>query len=137
MERGIKFSLLFTSPPYYSVTNYYSDQWLRLWLLGENEIPKVNQGKYQKRFGSQDEYYELLDSVFETSSAMMARKSTIYVRTDKREFTLNSTLEILENHFPRHKVKITDNPFTKRTQTEIHGNSSKENGEIDIILTKK
>jgi hypothetical protein len=137
IESEIEFSLLFTSPPYYSVTNYYSDQWLRLWLLGEDETPKASLGKYKKRFGSQDEYYELLDCVFETCSEMMAKKSTIYVRTDRREFTLNSTLEILENHFPKHKVKITDNPFTKKTQTEIHGNFSSENGEIDIIMTRK
>lgn len=27
-------SLLLTSPPYFGVTNYFYDQWLRLWLLG-------------------------------------------------------------------------------------------------------
>ena len=26
--------LLLTSPPYFGVTNYHYDQWLRLWLLG-------------------------------------------------------------------------------------------------------
>src|SRR5947208_15991058 len=25
--------LLLTSPPYYAITNYHYDQWLRLWLL--------------------------------------------------------------------------------------------------------
>ncbi|OQY27559.1 MAG: hypothetical protein B6244_10290 [Candidatus Cloacimonetes bacterium 4572_55] len=41
-EKGIRFSLLFTSPPYYSVTDYYADQWLRLWLLGGPENPNRN-----------------------------------------------------------------------------------------------
>ena len=31
--------LLITSPPYSNVTNYYYDQWLRLWLLGGPEYP--------------------------------------------------------------------------------------------------
>jgi len=65
----------------------------------------------------------------------MEEKSTIYVRTDRREFTFNSTIEILQNHFPNHKQEIIDSPFIKKTQTEIHGNRSTENGEIDIILT--
>jgi len=66
----------------------------------------------------------------------MDENSTIYVRTDKREFTFNSTLEILQKHFPKHKTEIIDRPFRKKTQTEIHGNTSKETGEIDIIMTR-
>jgi hypothetical protein len=34
VRNKIKFSLLFTSLDYNSVTNCYSDQWLRLWLFG-------------------------------------------------------------------------------------------------------
>ena len=39
-KNKIKFSLLFTSPPYCSIVDYHADQWLRLWLLGESEKPK-------------------------------------------------------------------------------------------------
>lgn len=133
---GIKFSLLFTSPPYYSVTDYYADQWLRLWLLGDKEVPEFKKEKYKGRFNSKEDYYELLDTVFENCSNIMEDRSTIYVRTDKREFTFNSTLEILKKHFPLHKVTITDQPFKRKTQTELHGNSSNEKGEVDIILTR-
>jgi hypothetical protein len=136
-DTGIKFSLLFTSPPYCSVTDYYADQWLRLWLLGEPELPKLNQDKHKGRFVSKEEYYNLLDNVFGICSQMMDRKSTIYVRTDKREFTFKTTLDILVKHFPNHKVDVRNRPFTKKTQTEIHGNKSNETGEIDIIMTRK
>ena len=34
-----KANLLITSPPYHNVTNYYYDQWLRLWMLGGHEHP--------------------------------------------------------------------------------------------------
>jgi len=137
INTGIKFSLLFTSPPYYSVTDYYADQWLRLWLLGGPEKPKLLQDKHKGRFVSKEDYYNLLDSVFGNCATVMDDKSTIYVRTDRREFTYKSTLEILKKHFPKHKIQITDKPFTKRTQTEMHGNKSNESGEIDIILTRK
>jgi hypothetical protein len=133
---GIRFSLLFTSPPYYSVTDYYADQWLRLWLLGGPVKPTLIQDKHKGRFNSREDYYSLLDSVFGNCAQIMKRKSTIYVRTDKREYTYASTAEILRKHFPNHKMKISDEPFTRRTQTDLHGNSSKQNGELDIILTR-
>lgn len=136
-ETEIKFSLLFTSPPYYSITDYYADQWLRLWLLGGIDKHIEVNSKHKGRFKSKEEYYNLLDSVFDKCSAIMEKKSTIYVRTDRREFTFNSTLEILTRHFPKHYVKIFDKPFSKKTQTEIHGNTSNETGEIDIVLISK
>ena len=68
----------------------------------------------------------------------MKRKSTIYVRTDKREFTLNTTLEILTRHFPKHSVQIIDKPLKgdTKTQTKLYGDKSMKPGEVDIILTK-
>lgn len=134
-DNDIRFSLLFTSPPYYSVTDYYADQWLRMWLLGGSEVPKSLNEKHKNRFNSKEDYFKLLDSVFGYCSALMDKKSTVYVRTDRREFTFSSTIEILQRHFPEHKTEIRDSPFKKRTQTEIHGNKSTESGEIDIIMS--
>ncbi len=134
-KNGIRFSLLFTSPPYCSVTDYYADQWLRLWLLGGPEAPRVMGDKYKGRFVSKENYYRLLDTVFKNCSDFMDKKCTIYVRTDRRKFTFDTTLEILRKHFPKHKVQIMDKPYSKKTQTELHGNKSEETGEIDIIMT--
>jgi DNA modification methylase len=135
-ETGVEFSLLFTSPPYYSVTNYYADQWLRLWMLGHEETPTYSKGTNKNRFASKEGYYNLLNAVFGTCAGMMAKKSVIYVRTDRRKFTFNLTLEVLKYHFPKYKLQIHDKPFEKRTQTEIHGNRSHGSGEIDIILQR-
>jgi DNA modification methylase len=129
-----RFKLLLTSPPYYSVTNYYTDQWLRMWLLGGSASPTLIPEKHKARFIDKEEYYSLLDTVFCNCAALMEEKSTVYVRTDKREYTFTITLEILKKHFPEHSVTIKNSLFKKRTQTEIHGNKSSENGEIDIIL---
>lgn len=134
----IKFSLLFTSPPYYSITDYHADQWLRLWMLGGEEIPKSLGEKHKGRFIDKENYYNLLDDVFGLSAGMMDKKSTIYVRTDKREFTFESTLEILKKHFPKHKARIIDKPLTTetKTQTKLFGDKSLKPGEVDIIMTK-
>jgi hypothetical protein len=139
LKNDIKFSLLFTSPPYYSITDYYADQWLRLWLLGGASSSQSLKEKYKGRFINKAEYYGLLDTVFRLCSKMMDEKNTIYVRTDKREFTFKSTLEILKKYFPFHQVQIIGKPLKieTRTQTKLYGDKSMKPGEVDIILTIK
>lgn len=131
-----KYSLLFTSPPYWSITNYHVDQWLRLWLLGGNDFPKTLAMKNKGRFLSKQDYIVLLDNVFEASSKLLKRNSIVYVRTDAREFTFTTTKEILLKHFPNHKQFIIQRPFINKTQTELFGDKSKKPGEIDIIMIK-
>ena len=139
IKYGIKFSLLFTSPPYYSITDYYAEQWLRHWLLGDTASSQFLNEKYKGRFINKQEFYDLLDIVFGLCSKMMNENSTIYVRTDKREFTFKSTLEILIKHFPYHKAEVIDKPLKTetRTQTKLYGDKSMKPGEVDIILANK
>jgi hypothetical protein len=138
IKNDIKFSLLFTSPPYCSITDYHADQWLRLWLLGGTENSQSLKEKHKGRFINKQEYYDLLDNVFGLCSKMMKTKSTVYVRTDKREFTFNSTIEILQKHFPKHKPQIIEKPLKEntKTQTKLYGDKSMKPGEVDIILTR-
>ena len=72
-KKKIKYSLLFTSPPYHSVTDYHVDQWLRLWLLGGEPKPKVCSEKYKGRFLSKEEYQKLLFSVFSQCAELMKK----------------------------------------------------------------
>ena len=132
-----KYSLLFTSPPYYSLTDYHIDQWLRLWMLGGNGNSNSLREKYKNRFNNKTDYYNLLDLVFSNSSKMMKKKSIIYVRTDVRQFTYDTTLTILSKYFPNHQREIRKAPVNVKTQTEVLGNRSSKKGEVDIILTKR
>lgn len=135
-SQDIKFSLLLTSPPYCSITNYHADQWLRLWLLGGPVSPQSLNDKHKGRFDNKNEYYELLDNVFGQCSKIMDDQSTVYVRTDKREFTFNSTLEILTKHFPNHSTTIIEKPLQTdtKTQTKLYGDKKMKPGEVDIIM---
>jgi DNA modification methylase len=137
-EHDIKFSLLFTSPPYCSITDYHADQWLRLWMLGGSENPQYFKEKHKGRFVNKQEYYDLLDSVFGLCSEMMEEDATVYVRTDARQFTFDTTLEILKKHFPNHQVKVRKKPLKEdtRTQTKLFGDKSMKPGEVDIILIR-
>lgn len=64
----------------------------------------------------------------------MKDKSTIYVRTDIRQFTKDTTINVLKRNFPNHKMQVFSDEIDKRTQTDIMGNSSLRKGEIDIIM---
>jgi DNA modification methylase len=132
-------SLLFTSPPYQGVTNYHVDQWLRLWLLGDPPKLKYDEKKHRGKFSSKEAYRELLDSVFKSVSKIMSENSTIYVRTSAREFTFKTTIEILRKYFPPSSwtETITSEPFVRKTQTHLFGDSREKPGEKDIILTTK
>lgn len=128
------FKLLFTSPPYYSVTNYYYDQWLRLWMLGGPDVPRRLGGVYEKKFESKPCYEKLLRTVFHKAASVMDSEGCVYVRTDAREFTLSTTLSVLKEAFEGWSLETTLRPFASRTQTALFGDKSHKPGEVDIVL---
>lgn len=138
-ENKEKVSLLFTSPPYCAITDYHADQWLRLWLLGGNEKLTYSKEKYKGRFVKHNEYQELLNTVFSKCKKLMSENAIIYVRTDAREFTLDTTLEILKKHFPDYGIskRVSKLKKNSKSQTILYGNKSSKPAEVDIILKRK
>jgi len=135
-DRKVKpFSLLFTSPPYFGVTNYYQDQWLRLWMLGGESHPSSTGERWKGRFECKENYTELLRTVFTNCASLMTDNAIVYVRTDAREFTKETTIEILRQVFPQKKMEILAKPLKKETQTALYGDKSQKPGETDIILS--
>jgi hypothetical protein len=128
------FDLLFTSPPYHEVTNYHYDQWLRLWMLGGPARPVRLDGEDQKKFESRAAYRGLLMEVFGACSQVMSSDAKVYVRTDARPFTLQTTLEVLRNAFPSKALETVPQPYQRSTQTALFGDKAEKPGEIDIIL---
>jgi hypothetical protein len=131
------FNLLFTSPPYYKITDYYYDQWLRLWMLGGSQQPTRTGEKWKGKFESMTNYKNLLDAVFDNCSRVMADDAIIYIRTDARQFTFDITKNTLEKVFPQHSMQILPSPFKKETQTALYGDRESKPGEVDIIMHPK
>jgi hypothetical protein len=127
--------LLLTSPPYYGVTNYHYDQWLRLWLLGGPPTSRRIGGKHRGKFENKPQYRELLLNVFGRSKRLLRRDGIVYVRTDRREITLNTTREVLREIFPDHQLRYKSRPYIRPTQTHLFGHVEPRGGEIDLILT--
>ncbi len=90
-----------TSPPYCGVTNYRYDNWIRLWMLGGPNLPDFSSAH---RFENREDYRRLLEGVFVQVKRHAKRNASIYVRTDARHFTLGTTVEVLGDLWPRHRL---------------------------------
>ena len=129
--------LLLTSPPYHSITHYYYDQWLRLWLLGGPPNANRTAEGYGQRFCGRIAYKNLLYRVFSKSAKTMRDDGVVYVRTDSREFTYRTTISVLEQVFPAKKMVEVPRPLSKPSQTHLFGDVSRSrhtDGEVDLIL---
>ena len=131
-RNGIK--LLFTSPPYWSLVNYFKDQWLRLWMLGGPPSPIVQGHAFKKSFANKEEYRALMMTVFRNSAKLMRDDGVVVVRMDARRFTRRTVLDALRECFPGHrqsgKVQVTKG----KSQTPLFNDKLGNVGEADIVL---
>jgi hypothetical protein len=132
-------SLMLTSPPYFGITNYHYDQWIRLWLLGgpptDRRTDSQFKGKHQGKFANVEVYETLLKTVFSGSAQLLRKDAVVYVRTDRREPTASLTRVALKDAFPSHVVERVNQPLGGKTQTRLSGYYAPRLGEIDFILT--
>lgn len=124
--------LILTSPPYYGVTNYRYDNWIRLWLLGEG--PSLPESDSWARHGNQEQYRDLLMQTFSVSKRMSRDDVAVYVRTDARKFTLETTVDALKAVWPDKSLYFAFDGFKKATQTALFGDKGLKPGEVDLLL---
>ena len=131
-------NLLFTSPPYHAVTNYHYDQWLRLWLLGGPPHALRTGNGRRGKFEAREDYRLLLEQVFKHASEILTDDAVVYVRTDRREFTYQTTLSVLKEVFPTKHLDEIRRPLLRPSQTDLFGSQDtppEERGDIDLILS--
>lgn len=127
--------LLFTSPPYFGVTNYYADQWLRNWMLGGPPRPHSGDHVYMKRFDGKEIYRALLERAFAEAAKKLRDDAVIFVRTDAREFARQTTQDVLQKVFPTKSLRIEMSPLRDRfSQTALFGDKQRKPGEVDLFL---
>ena len=126
------FSLLFTSPPYFGVTDYRQDSWIRLWMLDEG--PPLPDWKKDKKTTCEEAYRQMLDDVFSEANKLLKPHSVIWVRTDAREFTKNSILKIMRKLWSKRKLFRRYDCPKKDTQTTHFGNKPSTLGEVDFLI---
>ncbi|MCY4042870.1 MAG: DNA methyltransferase [Candidatus Dadabacteria bacterium] len=127
-----KFDLLLTSPPYFGVTRYRHDSWIRLWLL--NEGPPLPDWKNDPNMSGKDVYREMLDSVFAVVANLLKPRGVVWVRTDARKVTKEATQMALSAHWPMRNLYMRSDPQDYRTQTSHFGDNSPKPGEVDFLI---
>ena len=130
----MKAMLLLTSPPYFGVTNYFYDQWLRLWLLGGPDRPRSAGEVCKRKFENRDDYTKMLRRVFEKSKSFLKRNAVVCVRTDARQFTREATIEALEAAFPTKRLRSELHSVPEFTQTTLFDSDAETKGEIDLLM---
>lgn len=126
------FNLLFTSPPYFGITNYRQDNWIRLWMLGEGDA--LPDWKKDKSTARKDMYHQMLENVFSEAKRLLKPVGAVWVRTDARHYTRQTTLDIIRGLWPRRKLYQRYDHPPKDTQTAHFGRSSSKFGEVDFVI---
>ena len=72
-------------------------------MLGGESHPSSTGERWKGRFECKENYTELLRTVFTNCASLMTDNAIVYVRTDAREFTKETTIEILRQVFPQKK----------------------------------
>ena len=91
-------------------------------MLGFSERPTKAGKKYQQNgFESKAAYEDLLTKVFEAAAHAMSPDGVVYIRTDARRFTFDTTYKILEKVFRNWNFYVSDRPYSRSTQTALYG----------------
>ncbi len=127
-----RYDLLLTSPPYFNLTDYRQDSWIRLWAL--NEGPSLPDWKNDPRQSNQVLYKQMLTEVFRHSANRLKSRATVWVRSDSREFTKQSTIEVMKSVWPRRKLFIRSDEPENGTQTVFFNSGRSSYSEIDLVI---
>ncbi len=129
--RNQRASLVLTSPPYMGVTDYRYDNWIRIWALGGPATPEWSQGH---RYGNREKYSEIVRGVFNQLAKITKVNATIVVRTDKRSFTLQTTVRAIRDAWPTHHMFSMASKASRPTQTSLFGDKGEKPGEMDLVV---
>lgn len=69
-----------TSPPYFDVTDFEEDQWLRLWFLGGPPYPTSGRVSSDDRHERRDGYWRLIADAWRMLGAVVAAKAHVVFR---------------------------------------------------------
>lgn len=85
--------LFVTSPPYYDVTNFEEDQWLRLWFLGGVAQPTRKQISADDRYYDRDRYWTFLAEAWDGIVPLAAPDAVLVCRIGATRLTIREVVE--------------------------------------------
>ena len=110
-----------TSPPYFDVTHFEEDQWLRLWFLGGRPEPVRSASIGEGRYSFEDKYWSFLGDMWRMFDAVMKSRGHVVLRIGSRKHQPKDLERIVGacSKFARRKVKLLETEWSvvKNRQT--------------------
>lgn len=112
-----------TSPPYFDVTSFEEDQWLRLWFLGLSSRPTRGQVSRDDRHEDQRHYWSLIGDFWRSLGQVVKSRGHVVIRIGAVRLRPNQLVDGLEGAsvLSGRKVRLVQwstSPITKR-QTDV------------------
>lgn len=85
-----------TSPPYFDVTSFEEDQWLRLWFLGGPPHPTRNAISVDDRHEEISKYWSMIGDLWRSLGQVVAKRAHVVVRIGSTRITPRGLVEGLE-----------------------------------------
>lgn len=126
--------LLITSPPYYDLTDYWNDQWIRLWLLG-GEMRK-NWKRAQKHSNLTD-YQELIKDVFAHARRHVRKDGVVIVRCGDKPTTADTCREAIQTTWSTWEIFERRTKIRRRGKASGYGHGAKTIYERDLVAAPK
>lgn len=76
-----------TSPPYFDVTNFEEDQWLRLWFLGGPPFPTRGRVSVDDRHSYEGRYWAFIADMWRCLGKVLSNKADVVIRIGSRRLS--------------------------------------------------
>ena len=129
-----------TSPPYFDVTNFEEDQWLRLWFLGGPPAPTTGRLSRDDRHSMSDDYWRFIADMWRSLGAVMTRNAHIVVRIGTGRIPPEALVQSLTATavVSKRKVRLVESTISelRNRQTDLFRPGSKGcSVEVDCHFT--
>lgn len=118
-----------TSPPYFDVTNFEEDQWLRLWFLGGPPHPTTRRLSRDDRYGFADDYWRFIADMWRSLGGALAPNADVVIRIGTGRLDPEVLVRSLTaaSQFARRRVRLVSSNVSelKNRQTDLFRPGSK------------
>jgi hypothetical protein len=111
-----------TSPPYFDVTSFEEDQWLRLWLLGGPPFPTRSRISQDDRYSESGKYWSFISDMWRSLGKVLSKNASVVVRIGCRRISPELLVKqlVATGQFSGRKVDLISNEVSiiKNRQTD-------------------
>ncbi|MFY9342272.1 MAG: DNA methyltransferase [Planctomycetota bacterium] len=113
-----KVRCVITSPPYFSVTRFEEDQWLRLWFLGGPPYPTYNRVSTDDRHENRSRYWKMIADMWRMLGSVCASNANVVIRLGGKSLSPDQLADGLQGAAIASRRKVT---LVERQQSAIEG----------------